>query len=299
MLWIATPRTADDDDFTVGQVRGFKESTLTSSGFSKPDRVLSRGPRLSFGTVGPDNSFYFAEHWDVQSIIRFSPSVLSGTGKGESVSGTGPTAFAFDPSGAVWIHYNEHAEKHPGTVLTRGVLAEPLVKLSAKEDDQDQVTFGRLVFDDEGAMILYRREGLLRIPASELAHSRAVTGAWRPFVSGTLHHAGFDEFGTLWIADENGVVLEISKAQLRGSGPIHAKQHEVAQSVHSVAVDNSNSVWALVRYTGDLYRKKAEEARFTKVGSVGTGLAEDSQLTFNPPPVWSPLLPKGAGAQRL
>lgn len=288
-LYIAAPRTRDDDDFTVGLVRVFTPAEREGAVTLTAGRFIQQGPRLSYGMVGPDSSFYFAEAWDRETIVRLSPADFAKGAKGSAVAGTSPVNMALDSSGHVWLHKENEAVKHPVSSLLRGFTQTPAVRLTRDEENENPTSFTSLVFDAEGGMILYGPGSFMWIAPSELKQSRSIAPRWRSANTGSLHQAAFDQEGSLWVADENGQVLKISASDLKGSGDLNPVEYPVAQSVCGVALDNSGAVWALVRYTGDVYRKKADEESFQKIGSVGTGLDEGSRLVFNPPPAWSPL----------
>lgn len=289
MLWAATARIEDEDDFSKGTLRSLTEQNLLAGGFTAPSRQLLMGPRLAGGIAGPDGSFYFVDGWNASALMQASPAALgTSSGKAVAVAGAPAHTYAISPSGDLWT-------LHDGVVRRLGAAD---VELTLEE-----LPAGHLLFNAAGDLLLYAAGQVARIPAGKLTGKRKLAvgdvAAMLTFSSGTLGHGALDEAGTLWVPDENSQVIAISAGQLAQGGAVEPRRFEVPLSASAVTVDNASGVWVLIRYTGELFHLPAGGAAFSKKGQFGKGFDEHTSLTLNPPPVWSPLGKAKAFPRRL
>jgi hypothetical protein len=296
MLWAATARIEDEDDFTKGTLRALTEENLLAGGFTAPARQLIAGPRLAGGIAGPDGSFYFVDGWNVSSWMRATPAALATTsGKAAPVAGAPAHAYAISPAGDIWT-------LHDGVVrrLAKGSMRPGAADV---ELTLEELPDGHILFNAAGDLLLYGREQVARIVGAKLNGKRTLTradaAAFVTFSSGSLGHGAVDAAGNLWVPDENSEVIAISAAQLTGAAAIEPRRFEVPLSASALTVDNAGGVWVLIRYTGELFHLPAGGAAFSRKGQFGHGFDEHTQLTLNPPPVWSPLAKAAAFPKRL
>ena len=303
MLWAATARIdADTDDFSKGTVRAIAEPQLLSGGFSKPSAQLLTGPRLAGGIAGPDGSFYFVDGWNTNALMRLAPESLlpSGAAKATRVPGTEPHSFAISPAGELWsLHDRTLKRLSAGSLTPSKAFAEIAIR---EEDDGLPVT--HFLFTASGDLLLYGPKRIARISLSTLTTGarqvgRADAAAIVDLDTGTLGHGALDEAGDLWIPDENGEVLKVPRSAMESGGNTRGNRFELPQSASAVQIDNQGGVWCLIRYTGELFYRAPGAAKFVSRGTFGRGFDEHTQLTFNPPPPWSPLAAAPAFPKRL
>jgi len=283
MLWTVAERINEEtDDFTEGEVRALNASSLTAGGFSTGSRLFKIPSRAFGGAVLPDGSLMFAGGWDDGAVLRILSAQLGGGGQRTKLDGHEPAHVSVDPRGRIWLHGPEFAKCFSGPNFT----AKPLVEL--RPDEVAPISFENILFDRDGSMVVYGRGHIQRIPAASLSGSRTIAKNGVTTESGTVSQAALDRAGNLWMTDENGMVHKFSK-QPSGSFAGDSTEFPAPQSVVGLAIDESESIWILVRYTGELMRLKKDGSAFEAVGTFGRGHSPGSRLAFNPPASWSPL----------
>lgn len=298
MMWVATVRINEDtDDLSKGTVRGIDEATLQAGGFSKGTAEILTGPRLGGGFIAADGSFHFVDNWDNNALMRLTPTALARGGKPTQVPGSEAHAFALDPKGNLWEAHGGVLRRFNASSWTNGLPANPAAEFPLTVDGDDAVPAAGLLFTATGDLLLYDRGRIARFAAAKLASghplSRATAASFVEFDGGSTGQGAIDANGDFWLADENSEIVQIPKATLEKGGKARGTRYEVPQSATGVTVDNSGGVWALIRYTGQIFYRAPGGRSFTEKGVFGRGFDEGSRLTLNPPPPWSPLVQPG------
>lgn len=282
MLWISTNRIDDDDDATVGTIRAFRNGDLIAGNISGPSREFRRGPRLSGSGFDANGNFYFADGWDDPGIFRISPAGLASNGTAAKAGGLENHVFAFDPQGNLWTASWDRAIRVPAAGLAAGNFS-PNLTLTTQEEPY----YGEMVFNHAGDMILVGNDYAWIVPAADLSRGLAARREIT-FSSGGLRQAAIDAEGNLWAAGVNGVVIQISAADLGRSGAVTAREYPLPEFMVGVAVDNEGGIWALA-FGGEIFRLAPGGSAFEAKGTVGKGLDDWTRLSFNPPAVGTPL----------
>lgn len=286
MVWVATTRTQDEDDWSKGTLRSLLGTDL-AGGKVRVSDTITTGPRSGSGVVLPSGAYLFSDAWDNDTVMRIGASDLAARGVPRPAGAVEQGHMTRDPSGRVWVGRQEVARAYVPDAS--GALGAPVVELKRDEDAEEPLDLATLVFRHDGSAIVFGAGGLAIIPAADLARSHTVNPRWRKIPAGVQGSAAVDAEGNLWTANANGAVHRFAKADLDGRGALTPREYEVELGLHSVTIDAEGGVLALVSYTGNLYRLKPGGSTFEKLGSIGTGLDLSSTLTLNPPAEGTPL----------
>lgn len=287
MLWAASERIREDDDFSVGEIRGVAGSTLEGGSIGKEVRTASPA-RGQQSLVDGSGRLLVMDAWEGR-VASFPPAQLRAGGVFGSHSGEdlGADSMALDLDGNLWLVRGDSLRKVAAGSLGSGTY----VVSTTITPPEGGAGFGYPVFSAEGDLFLVSGVGIWRIPKANLGASGEARGSFMAMEVGTTGQAAFDKDGNLWVTDENGAILKIDKGSLAGSGALSPTVTGAPQSVYGLAFDNSGRMYFSVRYTGEVFRREASDLESdggTRLG-VFTDAAMYSTLTFNPPPAWSPL----------
>jgi hypothetical protein len=285
LMLIATTRLADDDDFSKGSVRAFLGSDLAAGRFEAVFQQII-GPRNAYGAITPDGSYYFADFWDNDRVMRLAPGQISASGKPAVASAFAPGDLEVDPEGGLWmIRGNELL----GFGRPGATLPDPAPRRFTFTDPEGEpLPIHFPVFRHDGSLILLSGEGLAIIPAADLRSARPINPTWRPYGAGRSGPGVIDPAGNLWVANENGTAFRFSKEELDGEGAFSPTEYAIPLLANATAVDAEGGVLLLVRASGELYRLPPNGQAFAKIGHLGTGFEEGSVMTLNPPTEGTP-----------
>lgn len=285
LLWIASVRTADDDDFSQSTIRAFR---LGSGQSPTTDRLwtVKTGPRSYGGVVLPNGILLFGDGWDVDRIVRFDTR-RQGQGTVSPAGGSEHAMTARDPQGRIWLSRDDYARAYVPTA--DGGLGSPVVELKRDEQADDKPDLNVLIFRHDGSLVIQGGPGIAIIPAAELNRSHTVRPRWRSMPPGTRGRGAIDADGNLWFANEGGGVYRVSKEALDGSGPIEPDEFDIEFGLGAIVIDAEGGVLAFNRASGDLWRLPPGGSSFAKIGNLGTGFDHNSQPVLNPPAAGTPL----------
>jgi hypothetical protein len=301
MLWSATARLKDEDDFSKGSLRGLTEASLLASP-SSPDASFTLGPRLTGGAVTANGSLLIGDGWDVNAILRFSPAALARGLRPTPVSGSTNVSLFPDGAGNIWTLSDRQLRRYPESAFLSSLPAKPAVDIELADEDEGLGSAGA-VFTPAGDLLLYRNSLIARIPKARLNQSgplsRADAAAIVTFDSGSVWQAALDPKGDLWITVSAGEVIQMPAAALASGGKVRGTRHAIPGEPRGLCIDNEGGVIVLTSNSGELFRRAPSGGAFTRLGSFGQGFDDFSRLTLNPAPEWSPLGRQPGSPRRL
>lgn len=291
-LWVATERITVEDDFSKGQLRGFRAASLAKGSIGAPDRTIPIEPRGSHVAVDGLGNLVSPSPWS-GFVYRWAPSGLGAASVGsttaiEELAYDG--AVAFDPRGNLWVVSPMMLQMIAAADLMK---ANPKVSRTIKLPEGDDIPgLGSPLFAADGTLYCAGRNTTIFSP-NELASSGVKRGRLIAFEdTGSTGQASWGPDGRIWFADENSTIWAASVDQLKlGGGGQPEIQTEAPLSVHGLTFDNSGNMLFTTRFEGGkLYRRAAD-----KIAENGGELLGDfpsagySTLHFNPVPSWHPL----------
>ncbi|MBZ0214276.1 MAG: hypothetical protein K8H99_10790, partial [Nitrospirae bacterium] len=108
MVWVATTRTQDEDDWSKGTLRSLLGTDL-AGGKVRVSDTITTGPRSGSGVVLPSGAYLFSDAWDNDTVMRIGASDLAARGVPRPAGAVEQGQMTRDPSGRVWVGRQEVA----------------------------------------------------------------------------------------------------------------------------------------------------------------------------------------------